>query len=152
MRRFLIATAVGLVASALYLFAFPSATIFYECIVLLHIFAGAAFLIFALPWITRLMRGRSLWEKLGWSILLLGGAFGAVIIFTGARRNMWPVLYTHELVSAAGCAILLFIWTGRLGWSAPLRGSAVRSSARLACCLAIATAATAGAWWVRTVP
>ncbi|HEV2134782.1 MAG TPA: tetratricopeptide repeat protein [Terracidiphilus sp.] len=152
MRRFLIATAVGLAASALYLFAFPSATIFYESIVLLHIFAGAAFLIFALPWITHLMRGRSLWEKLGWAVLLLGGAFGAVIIFTGARRNMWPVLYTHELVSAVGAAVLLFIWTGSRGWSAPLRGSSIRSSARLACCLGIAAAVSAGAWWVRTVP
>lgn len=144
--------AVGLAASALYLFAFPSATIFYECIVLLHIFAGAAFLVFALPWIARLMRGRSLGEKLGWAVLLFGGAFGAVIIFTGARRNMWPVLYTHEVVSAVGVAVLLFIWTGNRGWCAPLRGSPVRESARLACCLVIAAGVTAGAWWVRTVP
>ncbi|HEV2325171.1 MAG TPA: tetratricopeptide repeat protein [Terracidiphilus sp.] len=152
MRRFLIATAVGLAASALYLFAFPSATIFYECIVLLHIIAGAAFLIFALPWITRLIHGRSLGEKLGWSVLLLGGAFGAVIIFTGARRNMWPVLYTHEVVSAAGAALLLYIWTGRMGWSRALNGTPVRNSGRLACCLAVAAALAAGAWWVRTVP
>lgn len=152
MRRFLIAEAVGLAASALYLFAFPSATIFYECIVLLHILAGAAFLVFAIPWITRLMRGRSLWEKLGWAVLLLGGAFGAAIIFTGARRNMWPVLYTHEFVSIAGCAVLLFVWTGRKGWLRPLQGAAVRESARLACCLVLAVGVTAGAWWVRTVP
>ncbi|HEX8711466.1 MAG TPA: hypothetical protein VF730_06305, partial [Terracidiphilus sp.] len=72
---------------------FPSATIFYEAIVLFHIFAGAAFLVFAIPWITRLMRDRSLWEKIGWLVFLLGGAVGAVIIFTGARRDMWPVLY-----------------------------------------------------------
>jgi tetratricopeptide (TPR) repeat protein len=144
--------AIGLAASALYLFAFPSATIFYECVVLLHIFAGAVFLVFAVPWITRLTRGRSVWEKLGWCILLLGAAFGAVIIFTGARRSMWPVLYTHEVVSAAGIAVLLFIWTGNRGWSGPLNGSPIRNSVRLACCLAVAAALAAAAWWLRTVP
>ena len=152
MRRFLIAMAVGLAASAIYLFAFPSATIFYECIVLLHIVAGAIFLVLALPWISHLLRGRTVWEKLGWSVLLLGGAFGAVIIFTGARRNMWPVLDTHALVSLAGCAVLLFIWTGRVGWSRPLNGSTIQKSARFACCLAITAAVVAGAWWIRTVP
>ncbi|MGB9146681.1 MAG: hypothetical protein WCC14_12720, partial [Acidobacteriaceae bacterium] len=116
MRRFLIAAALGLAGSALYLFAFPSATIFYECVVLFHIVAGAVFLVFAVPWITRLLRGRSLWEKLGWAVFLIGGALGAVIIFTGARREMWPVLYTHEVVSALACAILLFVWAGRRGW------------------------------------
>jgi tetratricopeptide (TPR) repeat protein len=152
MRRFLIALAIGLAASALYLFAFPSATVFYECIVLLHIFAGAVFLVFALPWLARLMHGRGLWEKLGWVVLLTGGAFGAVIIITGARRNMWPVLYSHEVFSAAGCAVLLFIWSAGRRWSRPLSGSAMRESARLACCLVLVAAVAAAAWWVRTVP
>ena len=152
MRRFLIALAIGLVASALYLFAFPSATIFYEGVVLLHIMAGGAFLVFALPWIAQLLRGRNLWEKLGWAVLLAGGAFGAVIIFTGARRQMWPVLYTHEVVSAAGCAVLLFIWTGGRRWPRQLSGGTARESARLACCLLLAAGVAAGAWWVRTVP
>ena len=152
MRRFLIALAIGLAASAIYLYAFPSATIFYEAIVLFHIFAGAALLVFAIPWITRLMRDRSPWEKLGWLVFILGGAFGAVIIFTGARRDMWPVLYTHELISIAGSALLLFVWTSGKGWLRPLNGTPVRDYVRLACCLALAAAVTYGAWWVRTVP
>jgi len=148
--------AVGLAGSALYLFAFPSATIFYECVVLLHIVAGAVFLVFGVsqivPWTGRLMRGRSLGEKLGWAVLLLGGGFGAVVIFTGARRDMWPVLYMHEAVSIAACAVLLFVWTGRMGWLRFLHAGALRESARLACCLALAGAVAASAWWVRTVP
>lgn len=153
MRRFLIAGVLTLAASAVYLFGFPAATIFYECVVLLHILAGAIFLVFSLPWMARQTRGRSLWEKLGWAVLALGGAFGAAIIFTGARRNMWPVLYIHEIVSIAGCAVLLFVWTGRQGWLRPLRGGgALRDSARLACCLVLAAGLAAGVWWVRTVP
>jgi tetratricopeptide (TPR) repeat protein len=152
MRRFLIALAIGLAASAIYLFAFPSATIFYEAIVLVHILAGAAFLVFGLPWIGHLTRGRSLWEKIGWWVFLLGGAFGAVIIFTGARRDMWPVLYTHEFISIVGCAALLFVWTSGKSWLRAFNGNAIRDAVRLACCLALAAAVTYGAWWVRTVP
>ncbi len=149
MRRFLIAGAVGLAASAAYLFAFPSATIFYECVVLLHIVAGAIFLVFAVPFIARLLRGRSAWEKFGWAVLLIGGAFGAVIIFTGARREMWPVLYTHEVVSALACAVLLFVWGGHRGW---LSGTPLLTAARLAACLVLIAGVAAGAWWLRTVP
>jgi tetratricopeptide (TPR) repeat protein len=134
------------------MFAFPAATIFYECVVLFHILAGAVFLVFAVPRMTHLMRDRSLWEKLGWLVLLLGGVFGAVILFTGARSNMWPVLYTHEVASVAGCAVLLFVWTGYQGWLRPLRGTVLRDSACLACCLALAATVAAGAWWLRTVP
>ncbi|MGD0359053.1 MAG: tetratricopeptide repeat protein [Terracidiphilus sp.] len=152
MRRFLIAGIVGLAGSALYLFAFPSATIFYECIILLHILLGAVFLVIGVPWIARLMRGRSLWEKIGWVVLLLGGAAGAAILFTGARRNMWPVLYTHEFVSIAGCAVLLFVWSGRQRWFRRFSGGKLREAVRLACCLAISAGIAAGAWLVRTVP
>lgn len=126
MRRFLIAGVLGLAGSALYLFAFPSATIFYECIVLLHILLGAIFLVIGVPWIARLMRGRSLWEKIGWVVVLLGGAAGTALLFTGARRNMWPVLYTHEFVSIAGCAVLMFVWSGRQGWFRRFSGSNLR--------------------------
>jgi tetratricopeptide (TPR) repeat protein len=152
MRRFLIAGILGLAGSALYLFAFPSATIFYECIVLLHILLGAIFLVIGVPWIARLMLGRSLWEKIGWVVLLLGGAAGASLLFTGARRNMWPVLYTHEFVSIAGCAVLLFVWSGRQGWLRRFSGGNLRAAVRLACCLAISAGIAAGAWLVRTVP
>jgi tetratricopeptide (TPR) repeat protein len=151
MRRFLIAGILGLAGSALYLFAFPSATIFYECIVLLHILLGAIFLGLGVPWIARLMHGRSLGEKIGWVVLLLGGAAGAGLLFTGARRNMWPVLYTHEFVSIAGCAVLLFVWSGRQGWFRRFSGGNLREAVRLAGCLAISAGIAAGAWWVRTV-
>ena len=151
-RRFLIAGALGLAGSALYLYAFPSATILYECIVLLHLLLGTVFLVAGVPWITRLMRGRSLWEKVGWGVFLLGGTAGAAILFTGARRDMWPVLYAHEFVSIAGCAVLLFVWTGRQGWFARLGGVKLSAALRLAGCLALSAGVAAGAWWVRTVP
>ncbi len=151
-RRFLIAGTLGLAGSALYLFAFPAATIFYECIVLLHIVGGAIFLVIAVPWAARLMRGRSLWEKIGWAAMLFGGAAGAAILFTGARRNMWPLLYTHEVVSIAACALLLSAMTGRVESLRRLSGGRLREAARLGCCFALCAGVAAAAWWVRTVP
>ncbi len=152
MRRFLIAGALSLAGSAIYLFAFPGATLWYEGAVLFHIVAGALFLVLGAPWMARLMRGRGVWEKIGWGVLLLGGVPGAIIIYTGARRPMWPVLYTHEIVSVLGSAVLLFVWAGEPGKLRALQGTLPRTSARLALCLALAGAIVGGAWWVRTVP
>ncbi|MGA8110540.1 MAG: hypothetical protein WB974_13960, partial [Acidobacteriaceae bacterium] len=150
MRRFLIAAALGLAASAVILVAFPAATLYYEALVVLHIFAGALFLLLALPWITRLLRGRSLLEKTGWLTLVAGGAFGAVILFTGARRDRWPILYTHEIVSALACGLLLAAWLTHRSRSQS--SAALRASFRIAACLALVALIGWGAWWTRTVP
>ena len=149
MRRILIFLSVVLAASAVYLVAFPSATLVYEGIVILHISLGAGFLILVVPGLLQLLRGRSVAEMLGWIVLIGGGAAGAVLIFTGARRNHWPLLYSHELISALGCAVLLGVWAGKRGW---LQGGVWRGLARFATCFALTAAVAAGAWWVRTVP
>ncbi|HEX4066642.1 MAG TPA: tetratricopeptide repeat protein [Acidobacteriaceae bacterium] len=163
MRRFLIAAALGLSASALYLVAFPTATLYYEAIVVFHIFGGALFLILAIPWIGRLMRSRTVVEKIGWLTFLAGGAFGAVILFTGARRDRWPILYTHEVLSALACAILLAVWVSASfshrsrnpsaapGSPAP-QPRALRAALTIAACIALVAGLGWGAWWVRTVP
>ncbi|HEX4039787.1 MAG TPA: tetratricopeptide repeat protein [Acidobacteriaceae bacterium] len=158
MRRFLIAAALGLAASAVYLVAFPTATLYYEAIVVLHILGGAVFLLLGLPWISRLVRGRGLLEKTGWIVFLAGGAFGAVILFTGARRDRWSILYTHEIVSALACALLLAAWIGHRSGSrtaAAVPASqpfSLRSSLRIAACVALVALIGWGAWWIRTAP
>jgi Flp pilus assembly protein TadD len=149
MRRVLIFLGVVLAVSALYLYAFPAASLLYETVVVFHLFGGACFLVLALLGWLPLLRGRSVAEKLGWALLFAGGAFGAVLLFTGASRREWPVLYTHELVTALACAVLLWGWSGRRGW---LQGSALQGMLRLAVCLALTAALASGAWWVRTVP
>ena len=65
MRRILIILGLGLASSALYLLAFPSATLVYEGAVVLHIFLGAGFLVLGIPGLLHLLRGRTLAEKLG---------------------------------------------------------------------------------------
>ena len=149
MRRILLFFSVALALSAIYLVAFPNATLFYEGIVILHIFVGVGFLVLVVPGAAQLLRGRSAAEKAGWIFLIAGGAVGAALIFTGARRSEWPLLYSHELITGLGCAVLLWIWSGTRGW---LRGGPMLGVVRFAACLVLISGVAAGAWWVRTVP
>lgn len=149
MRRILTGTALALAGSALYLYAFPSASLVYEAVLVLHLFLGASFLLLFLFQYAPFLRERAIVEKLGWAAFFVGGCVGAVLLFTGAGRKEWPVLYTHALLSALACAVLLWAWSGRYGW---MRGSAARSLLRFAISLALVAAISWGAWWVRTVP
>jgi len=92
MRRILIFFSLALAFSAIYLVAFPYASIFYEGIVILHIFLGVGFLIFVLPGLLQLLRGRSRAEKLGWIILIAGGAAGTGdVLLTRGKPAEIPV-------------------------------------------------------------
>lgn len=148
-KRFLLSILSGLALSALYLLAFPAATLFYECLVLAHIVLGTVFLVTAAPWVGRLWKGSTPAQRAGWLLAVAGGIPGGVILFLGARRNEWPWLYSHEIVSAAACAALLWAGAGKRGW---LSGSAARSALRLALCLTAVAALGAGGWWLRTAP
>ncbi len=149
MRRWFIILSAALALSALVLVAFPAPTLAYEAVVVFHIVGGTILLALALPAFKRLLGGRSFLERVGWIVLVAGGVLGFAIIFTGARRAEWPLLYTHEVVSAFACAVLLCIWLGHRGW---LRGNAPRTALRFGVCLIGIAAIAAGAWWVRTVP
>src|SRR5487761_1838348 len=59
MRRWLVGLSVALAASAVYLYAFPTATLIYESVVVLHIFAGCMFVVFVIPGMGKLLQGKS---------------------------------------------------------------------------------------------
>jgi tetratricopeptide (TPR) repeat protein len=149
LRRTLGYLTIALAASALILYSWPTPTILYEGIVLLHMLLGVALLVFALPSLLKLFRESTLGERIGWMVLLVGGVLGAAVIYTGARRQEWPLLYSHIAISILACAILLFAVAGRRGW---LAGGTAKSALRLALCLILAAGVSAGSWWVRTVP
>lgn len=140
---------IALAVSAFILYAWPTPTIWYEGIVLLHLLLGVTLLVIAIPCLAKLMRQGTVAERAGWIVLLVGGALGAAIIYTGARRQEWNLLYAHILVSILACAILAFAVAGRRGW---LAMGAAKSALRFALCIAIAAGLSAGAWWLRTVP
>ena len=149
MRRWLVGLSVALAASAVYLYAFPTATLIYESVVVLHIFAGCLFIVSVIPGIGKLLRGTSLLETVGWIVFTLGGVAGAVLVYTGTRRQQWPILYTHELISMIAVAMLLAVWAGNRGW---LQHGGAKAAVRVAAALVLVAAVGAGSWWLRTVP
>ena len=87
MKRALNYLVAALACTALILYAWPTPTILYECIVALHLFLGVVLLLLALPSLVRLVREGSATERIGWMVLLIGGVVGAVVMYTGARRH-----------------------------------------------------------------
>jgi len=149
LRRVLSYLVVALACTALILYAWPTPTVFYESIVALHLLLGVLLLVLALPSLVRLVREGSATQRIGWIVLLAGGALGAAIIYTGARREEWPIVYAHILVSIFGCALILSALAGRRGW---LASSAVKTALRTALSIVVFAGIAAAAWWVRTVP
>jgi Flp pilus assembly protein TadD len=90
--------------TAIYLYAFPSATIPYLAIVLGHVAAG-----FVLAVLLLLTRTRSA----GWIITAVGALLGIALTWTGAARPFAPLLYAHIGVTALGLVILLAVRTRR---------------------------------------
>lgn len=149
MKRILIALTLALAVSALFLYAYPAASLVYEAVVILHIVLGVALLIFGLPALRRSLRGIRPMERAGWITLLAGGLAGAVLIFTGARRDKWLLITSHEVITLLALVILAWVWSGKRGW---LARNAATSLARFAVLLLAVAAVAGGAWWLRTIP
>src|SRR4051812_43181196 len=86
--------------SAVYLYAFPSATIPYLALVLGHVAAGFVLAALLIP---TLLRSQSA----GWIITALGAALGIILTFTGGTRPFAPLLYSHIGISALGIVLVL---------------------------------------------
>jgi Flp pilus assembly protein TadD len=115
--------------SAIYLYAFPSATMPYLAMVLGHVAAGVVLALLLI-----VTRPRSA----GWIVTAVGALLGIALTWTGAARPFASLLYAHLGVSALGIVILLASRTRR-----PVLGFAVFTVA--------AVALGASAWGLREV-
>jgi tetratricopeptide (TPR) repeat protein len=88
--------------NAAYVAALPSATVFYIANVLLHLVLGAAVVLW-LGWTWR--RSPKVLP------LVVAGAFGCYLIFTGATTDHRLVLWGHIVLAVVGLAILLPRWS-----------------------------------------
>src|SRR3989442_14485299 len=85
------------VLSAVYLYAFPSATIPYLALVLGHVAAGFVLAALLIPILIRV-------QSIGWTSWIAkaaGAALGIALTFTGGSRPFAPLFYAHNGVSAA---------------------------------------------------
>ncbi len=135
-----------LVVTAVYLFAFPSATIFYAANVVLHsglgVLVGLGVLAFLLRGI-----GRETWPaRVGWLFLLAGAVVGVVLIRIGTahRFKMW--LYWHIALCVVAVIFLAAAWLSKRGM---LGAGMLQRTVRVALLLMVTAGISAGAWWAR---
>src|SRR5712692_7333242 len=131
-----------------YVYAFPSATVAYGAIVLLHLAAGVLLVWKLLPLLLRIFPGDSPAARLGWILLTTGAVVGLALIFTGTPRPLRPWLYAHIGLSLAGVVLLVGEWAGVRGWLGSSSGAGVLRYATL---LAAFAAMAGSAWWLREV-
>ncbi len=149
MKRLRSSLLVILFLSAVYLFAWPSPTLFYAGIDLVHVLFGVLLTAVILLTFRKLFQGATFVPGAGWALLILGAGLGVALIFTGGRREEWYLLYAHILACLAGVTLLAADWAGKRGW---LGGSAVAAFARCAVFILAVALLAGGAWWLRTVP
>ena len=105
--KFVVALAFVLTLSAIYVYAFPSPTITYAGIVLLHAGAGLIAALCLLRFLWRFLRQLSFTAKIGWLLFTVAAGLGIALIFTGTTRAEMKWLYMH--IGAASLAVVVLL-------------------------------------------
>ncbi|HET8967549.1 MAG TPA: multiheme c-type cytochrome, partial [Candidatus Acidoferrum sp.] len=137
-----------LTLSAIYLYAFPSATIIYGGGVLLHAGAGILLAVLLIPILRVVFRERSVGEKFGWVLLVAGTILGIALIKIGTPNRFKTWLYLHIGLCVAGVLLLASAWLARRGWLGKGFAGAAASFAVVALLFA---GFSASAWWTRNI-
>src|ERR1700730_9310835 len=101
-RRALAPLLVFLFLSAIYLYAFPQANVFYAGVVLAHALAGVVASVYLAIFLFRLLRGSSVTARLGWILIAASAVVGLVLLKLGTARSELDWLYLHILVALVG--------------------------------------------------
>jgi Flp pilus assembly protein TadD len=138
-----------LAATAIYLYGFPTATLTYAGVVLLHTGIGV---LLTLGLLVFLFRGglsrEQLVARFGWLLLLAGAVLGVALIYLGTPHRLKNWLYAHIALCVAGVLVLAASWMSERGW---LGGSALQRGLGLAALVLVTLGIAAGDWWVRNV-
>ncbi|MFI5114269.1 MAG: multiheme c-type cytochrome, partial [Terriglobales bacterium] len=129
--------------SAVYLYAFPQANLFYPAIVLLHTVAGVATSILLALWLVRRWREGQPLLRAGILLLSLGAILGLALIYTGTLRTEWPLVYVHLGVSFLGAGLMIASGLGNRGWQHS------HPALRVVGVLAVLAVLAPAAWYMR---
>ena len=128
-----------LAVSAIYLYAFPQTNVLYAGVVLLHAIAGVVVSVWLLFWLARSWRQGDPLVRVGMVFLFLGAIPGLALIYTGALRTHWTLVYVHIVVSFLGAGLIAAARLGARGWLP--RHAVVRVAAVLAVLVVLAPVA-----------
>jgi Flp pilus assembly protein TadD len=147
-KRWLSRLLITLILSAIFLYAYPSATISYAVVNLLHVAIGIVLTILLLFYLFRLLRQESLLNRLGWLVLAMGAFLGIVLIKIGTPLRLKKWLYVHIALCVFGMLLLATSWLISKGW---LGDSVLRRGLGFAALALLMVGIAAGAWWTREV-
>src|SRR5437899_1141606 len=147
-KRWLSRTLVALLVSAIYLYGYPSATISYFAVDLLHVAIGIVLTILLIFYIVRLLRHESPLARLGWLSLGEGSILGIVLIKIGTPLRLKPWLYAHIALCVVGGLFLATSWLISKGW---LGEGVLRRGLGVAALALVTAGIAAGTWWTREV-
>ena len=116
-----------LAVSAIYLYAFPQANIFYAGVVVLHAVAGVVASVWLLLWLVRWWRQGEPLVRYGMVLLFLGAIPGLALIYTGALSTERRNVYLHIGLSFLGAGLVTAARLGNRRWLC--RHAAVRVAA-----------------------
>src|SRR5258708_28799537 len=147
-KRWLWRILVGLWLSVVYLYRYPSASISYFVVDLLHVAIGIVLTIFLIFHIARLFRNESVLGRLGWLSLAAGALLGIALVKIGTPLRLKPWLYAHIALCILGTLFLATSWLFSKGW---LGDGVIRRAAGFAALALVAAGIAAGTWWTREV-
>src|SRR5256884_1768404 len=147
-KRWLSRILAALTVSAVYLYGYPSATIFYFVADLFQMAIGPGLTILRIFCVVRLLSRETLLARLGWISLATGALLGIVLIKIGTPLRLRTWLYAHIALCVLGTLFLATSWLFSKGW--PGDGVLPRGFGFAALTLLMAGIA-AGTWWTREV-
>lgn len=148
MKKFLPWLLALLFLTAVYEYAWPTPTIHYYVFVVLHVAAGLIFLGLFLLLLGKIWRDSKPAAHVAWSFLGLGGVTGVALIFTGALRNDFLLLYVHIGACVVGIILLLGNWVSAKNWRITRFAS---GAAAWIVILLILVVISYASWWMRSV-
>ena len=104
-----------LVLSAIYLYTFPQANVLYAGVVFLHAIGGVLAAVLILVWLVRSWRQREPLLRAGMILLFMGAIPGVALIYTGALRSHWNIVYVHIGLSFLGAGLIAAMRMGHGG-------------------------------------
>jgi hypothetical protein len=112
MKKLALLSLSALTLSAIYLYAWPSANVFYAGVVLFHVGLGVLFCIGGLLLLPYALRQSAI-VKLATLVLIIGAVLGLALIYTGASRPYTKLLLSHGAISFLAIALLAGWWLSR---------------------------------------
>jgi len=147
-KRWLSRIVVALAVSAVFLYGYPSATISYFVVDLLHVAAGIALTILLALYAVRLLPHETMLARLGWISLAAGALLGIALIKIGTPLRLKPWLYAHIALCVVGALFLATSWLFSKGW---LGDGILGRGLGFVALTVLAAGIAAGTWWTREV-